>query len=144
MRTIVGVLLLAVLTGCDAEPTGPGAQLVQISPDGLVLTTDQASYAPGAAVVLTLRNETGGTLGHNLCASVLERWSGLAWVETQRAPGDPCPIALALLDADGTATYTHTLPGNLTSGEYRFRTELEKVPTGERGWHASNTFTVAG
>lgn len=144
MRTLMVGLLLALGAGCAADPGGPSdAQLTQISPDGLVLTTERTSYAPGQAVLLTLRNETGGALGHNLCASVLERNVAGEWRSVERTAGDPCAMALAILAAGDTATYTHTLPGNLANGVYRFRTELEKIPSGERGWHASNTFEVS-
>jgi hypothetical protein len=143
MRALMAGLLIMVVAGCGTDPSGPAdAQWTQISADGLVLTTNQETYAAGDPVVLTLRNETGGVLGHNLCMSVLERASGSQWVSLERVPGDPCPGALELLDPGASASFTHTLPLNLSPGEYRFRTELEKVPTGERGWHVSNTFTV--
>jgi hypothetical protein len=142
MRLLITLLALTALLACSDDPFGPEEQYVAISADGLVLTTDADSYASGAEVRLTLRNETDGMLGHNLCLSVLERSTVTGWVTVQRTPDPTCQAALALLEADGTATYTTVLPSGLPAGEYRFRTELEKMPTGERGWHVSNTFTV--
>lgn len=144
MRLLISLIAVTALLACADDPVGPDQQFVAISADGLVLTTDADSYAPGAEVRLTLRNETGGVLGHNLCLSVLERSTGSRWVTVERSTDPSCQAALAMLEADGTATLTIQLPTNLPAGEYRFRTQLEKVPTGENGWHISNTFTVTG
>lgn len=141
MRVLVAVLLLLLSAACQ-QATAPTEFDPSLGPvaSGRMLSSDRSSYSPGASAVIRLRNTTSGPLGYNLCHTTLERSVGTDWrrVDEDRV----CTMELRILQAGATATYEHRLPANLTAGEYRYRTQVEREGAQRMESAVSNTFTV--
>ena len=75
------------------------------------------------AVKLTLSNESGESVGYNLCTSALQRRTAGKWTAVET--GDICTMEIRTLQNGGTATFTKTLPGDIVSGEYRYTTNVD-------------------
>lgn len=108
---------LALLPACDDATTEPDATTV-------ILTTARTSYAPGEAVVVTLRNDGTSDATYNACRHALERRAGTTgWtvVTEWPAPGAACTDDLQELRPGESTTLTVTLPGTLLVGEHRLR-----------------------
>src|SRR3712207_6165955 len=99
--SVLTVLVLGMTSGCAVprHNQGEGA--------GTVFSTDTTAYAPGAEVVLTLRNGNDHSLQYNLCSSQLY-WQRDGWesVSEDRV----CTRELRILGAGETATFTVELP----------------------------------
>lgn len=145
MRAGIAVAAALALGGCMSPPPESAAHTgASGAPRGIMLTTDRQTYAAGEDVTLILRNETGYELGHNMCSdSVLERREDGHWVEESLEPRDPCTALLALMPPGGTAAQAFLLHPQLPEGEYRFRTSLEHMGSGERRPHHSTGFRIA-
>lgn len=129
MRTRLSVLfvlsVLAAVSACSPSPP-PGVS----AGDEVRLRAEPDTVSPGGEVVLTLSNGSAETIGYNLCPSQLERRSGEEWIPV---PSDRmCTMELRTLLPARDASYTMTLPADLTSGEYRYLTNVEVMDTGVR------------
>lgn len=143
MRGIVALLLALVVTACEyaAAPMGPDPNLDATGAEQ-VFSTDRESYAPGATLVIRLRNPHQHGVGYNLCSSILERQAGGAWQISEVGNDRVCTMALWTLEPGRTATFNVQLDSRLPEGEYRFRTNLENLDarTSERVF--TNTFRI--
>lgn len=136
MRSIfLSALLLAACTQPIPLPPPPGGPLPPIG--AVTLTAALPVTTAGSTMVLTLANGSQQTIGYNLCTSSLETASG-APVPT----GLVCTMELRTLQPGGTASFNYPLPANLADGRYRFSTNVERMPAGDRGTVTSNTFDV--
>ena len=141
MRDALAVALLALTTfACSSDsarlPTQP-----EIPPPeaGVSLAAEAAA---GNAVSLTLRNRSDGSIGYNLCSSAIERrTSGGEWTSAG-IERHPCTLELRFLAAQQDATFRLELPEPLAAGEYRARTNIERMASGDSARITSNTFTV--
>lgn len=131
MRIVLPCLILA-MSAC-APSTQPGA-----SPDGVRLEVEPEVVTPGDSIELILTNESSGPVGYNLCTSGLERRRDEGWqaVRSDRV----CTMELRTLPVGSEDRYSLGLPEELAPGDYRFRTSLEDLDTGERSSIASDSF----
>jgi hypothetical protein len=126
----------------------PPIILPPIPDSPVMLTTDRQSYAPGDAVLLTLRNgpeahEVGEPLGVNLCTSHLERRDDDgSWTSHPQDTGAVCPDILHVLWPGQSLSESILLSPDLAPGEYRFGAHAEGMDTGDSSRHASNGFQV--
>lgn len=119
MRTFFVLLALAaaaVLSACDGSSAS----------GSIVFDTDQEAYAAGAAVTLSITNNSESDVQVNLCTSTLQRQqTGGGWAIV--AEGRTCDPGTFLLATGQTRTETITLPDPLTPGRYRYATTVEAV-----------------
>ena len=118
-------LSILLLTGCTMSAAAP---------DDITLTAAKTE----SRVLLTLRNESGGPIGYNLCTSALQREIAGKWEPEET--GDICTMEIRTLPNGDSATFEKTLPDGLTPDEYRYATSVES--NGNRVVVASNSFTV--
>jgi hypothetical protein len=110
----------------------------------LELSVEPAEVRAGDEVILTLVNRSGDPVGYNLCVAVLDERRADEWVERPERPTEFCTMELRVLPPEESATYRHTVPAELPSGEYRFRTGVES-PLGEgRVEVGSSPFRIGG
>lgn len=104
------LLLVVLLVGCD---------LVGLGGD-LDLQTDKTAYAPEAEVRLTLRNETGRTVGLGPldCAALQMQQDG-EWTEAPESLRY-CAAILLGLESGEQMEARHTLDASFEPGTYRF------------------------
>lgn len=117
LAPILFAATLALLPACDDAATEPDATTITI-------TTARMSYAPGEALVVTLRNDGTSPVAHSFCPQVLERRAGATgWttVASYPPPGAGCTMELQTLAPGATVTVRLTLPGTLVVGEHRVR-----------------------
>jgi len=111
-------LVLGVLwAGCS---TTDGSRAVA---DGEAFMTNDLSYAPGEAVLLTLRNLYDQPIGYNLCTSELQRSVNDTWERV--AEDRMCTMQLNVLDPGKVDTFSVTLPESLAAGTYRYSTGVQ-------------------
>ena len=134
MRYLSTLFVLAGLAACQVPQQAPER--------GVRFATDQAAYAPGADVQLQLENQTEGPIGYNLCVSALERETETGWLPEGEA--EICTMVQHGLEPRDGATYTKRLGTDLPPGRYRFVTDIEYQPTGQREQHATDPFSVGG
>ena len=90
---------------------------------GLLFGVDPPIAAPGAAVTLSLHNETAYQVGYNLCGSGLEQLRTGSW---HPVPQDGvCTRELRIVAPGQRAYYQTRLPRSLAAGKYRFSTGVE-------------------
>jgi hypothetical protein len=139
---LTGILLLAA---CQTAPQGdrpPPERAGAASPEaGAELRTDRTRYAPGDEVRLELHSRTADDIGYNLCVSTLETRADGDWAPSPEQVDEVCPMILRLLEPGASASYELRLPA-VQPGEYRFRTTIEHMPTGERRDVATPPFRV--
>jgi len=112
------------------------------SASDVVLRAGPETIAAGGSMTLTLDNESAGTIGDNLCASGLERGSGVGW---QLVPENRlCTMELRTLQPRNEISEELRLPETLASGDYRYTTTVERIETRGRDAIASNQFRVTG
>ncbi|HEV7767203.1 MAG TPA: hypothetical protein VGQ76_19535 [Thermoanaerobaculia bacterium] len=130
MKNTATLLLSVMVVAACAMTSAPDG-----SPRGVTLTAAHT----GPTVMLTLRNDSGAAVGYNLCSSTLQRRAGGTWENVPT--GLICTMEIRNLDSGGTATFEHTLPGGLATGEYRYVTIVDA--NGSRAEAASNPFSVS-
>jgi hypothetical protein len=136
------ILLTLAAAACTPGTAIPDMDTARLAADGLVLQTDRSSYAAGEPVQLTLRNETGGPLGVNLCLSTLEQRRGGEWGEAPRQFDEVCTALLQLLEPGQSASHTFTVAAGFPTGEYRLRTRIERMHSGDADFYVSNPFRL--
>lgn len=131
------VLVLLLFSGCGL--------LDENVPSDIDFDLARAAYKAGDAAELVLLNRTDGEVGYNLSCSALERRAGIKWVNAYAGSDDEriCLTYLALLAADTAALYDYPLESWFPSGNYRFKTEIENMDTGERFTLTSPVFKIA-
>jgi hypothetical protein len=142
------IFLLMLFAVATCQPTAPRApdepapEQTAATREGIVLTTDRQTYAPGQTLRLILRNETQHPLGYNLCLSTLERREGEQWVAVPPDPDEICTTHLAVLLPGGETHYDFTLAAALPAGQFRYRTSIENMGTNQTAPHTSPPFQV--
>jgi hypothetical protein len=125
---------IVVLGACTASAGSGDAA------SDLTLAVEPATVAAGDSVTLILGNESASAIGYNLCTSSLERQTDGSW---QPLPSDRvCTMELRTLEPGAQTRYPLSLPAALESGEYRYRTTVELMETGERRDVESEVFRV--
>ena len=133
MRTLLAFTVV-VLLGCSSSLES-GDDVA-----GIRLTAAPTPATAGDSVTLTLDNETEGPVGYNLCTSSLERQTASGW---EPVPVDlVCTMELRSLQAGSDVEYRMPLPAGLVEGQYRYRTNVEIMTTGDRRSVTSNVFRV--
>lgn len=154
-RSMLSILmtlpLLAATVACSDSVTAPpvedsfdfqiGHALLGAGAD-VTLRAEAESFVPGGAVTLVLSNGSAEEVGFNLCFHGLERRSGNDWESLDIS--QTCTTHLNLLSPGQSADYATSLPGNLGSGEYRFRIALYLVGQNEARDQVSDPFQVEG
>ncbi len=107
-----------------------------------LLYTERQTYSADEEVRLILQNQARHEIGYNLCMSALERRVGEEWQAVEAQPQEVCPAILRLLAPDQSTYYMFRLDRDLPAGEYRFRTQIENLQTGERQAFFSNPFML--
>jgi len=87
----------------------------------VTLTTDRSSYAPADTVSVTLKNDSDGDVGENLCNRALERLTSQSWEEVQRFPEPPnvCTMSLRILSPGESDRVEAIIPVSAAAGRYR-------------------------
>lgn len=116
-------LILPALAGCD-EVFFPDA-------DDVFLRTDRSVYAAGDTAILRLVNESGETVGYNLCVHLVQRDTEDGWVDTLYGHQALCPLPRYELRHDDSDTYPAPLDVETPPGTYRFRTRVDLRSEGE-------------
>ena len=116
--TLIAVLTGALLVACvplpmrsaGNAPTAPYA-----------ISTDQAQYAPGDNVMVTIRNASENDVTYSVCPLHLERLDDGQWSVTSRWPstGSICAAMAATLVAGSAITTPVTVPSGTLTGTYR-------------------------
>jgi hypothetical protein len=114
----ISCLLVLFAAACAPAASSPQAEAASAAP--VALTAQVTS--PGA-VRITLRNDSSGQVGYNLCSSTLQRRDGATWTAV---PADEmCTMQLNTLDPGKSATFDKRLPQDAGAGEYRYVTSVE-------------------
>ena len=135
----------ALVSGCAPRPAldAPPASGSAVSPSGLTLTADKATYARGETARLELRNgaTAAATTGVLECAQI-ETWTGGAWVRSPEGNDRAC-IMIALTLQPGE-TMDGTVPLDVPAGTYRL-TQSVSLEGAEAGVAVSTaSFRVGG
>lgn len=106
---------------------------------GLTLLTDRSTYKSGAHVVVTLRNQGMERAGYNLCSSRLEQLVDGVWKTV--ASDRVCTMELRTLTPGSSDSFPFRDLGELASGTYRFRTNVQ-IGNGGTKWITTDPFVV--
>lgn len=143
----VTALLIVLSAACTAAPIGEGASLGRDNAaDGITFAAERDTYAPGDSITVSLTNETGSPVGHNLCFAylALEHWSGAEWmpvrVSLAPAPDFTCGAIQWQMPPGAQATGRAFLPHTLSPGTYRISAQVDVA--GERRRVITDPFTV--
>jgi hypothetical protein len=120
---VLALIVPAALTGCDS-PLFPDA-------DDVFLRTDQSQYAAGDTATLRLDNDSGESIGYNLCAHLVQRRVDGGWSDTLYGHDGPCVAIWYRLRHDESDTYPAALDPDMPPGTYRFRTRVDTGSDGE-------------
>jgi hypothetical protein len=103
------------------------------------ITTNAASYAPGAAVGLSIHNATAHQFAFNPCTRHFEREAHGEVTEPNRM----CTMEAWLLEPNGTRDASVSLPAVIEPGTYQVRIDFAAQDSSGLQVHAiSNPFTV--
>ena len=112
--------------GQAPQPSGP-----------VTLSAAPTRTTQGAMMTLTLRNGSRDQVGYNLCTSAIETAAGRP-VPTGRI----CTMELRTLNPGRSVNYSYELPETIADGNYRFLTQVERMPSGRRDGIRSNGFEI--
>ena len=142
-RRVMSTALWAILgvSGCREEVNAPVEAEIAVR-----IASDRTGYGPGNTAAFTVTNEDREAFTYGgLCGSVLERNLGSSWAVVVLS-SSPCP-ALGRVIAPGEAhEYQFSLPGELTSGEFRLRVDFQRFSGNGSIVHLykrSNSFQVS-
>ena len=121
--SFVLALILPALVGCD--------EVFFAGPDDIFLRTDRTQYAAGDTAILRLVNESGETIGYNLCGHLVQQLSDDGWVDTLYGHDGPCTAIWYRLRHDDSDTHPAPLDASTSPGTYRFRTRVDAGSEGE-------------
>lgn len=114
-----GDTMAADSPGMSGTPDTTAGSGGTVASGDVMLTLDKTSYAPGAAVVMTLMSHSADTLGYNPCSNrTVERETPSGW-EAHAEPNRVCTMELRLLMPNETQTAQTDIPANATAGTYR-------------------------
>ena len=108
-----------------------------------MVTTDQASYQEGAAVVLTIQNQEAGPVAYNACTRDLEVGLGSEWTAGP-ASLRLCTREVSYVAAGTTRVDSTSLDLGLPAGKYRIVVGFTRdEPTDETPIRAAtNSFMI--
>jgi hypothetical protein len=105
--------------GTTGSPDTSAASGGAMASGDVMLTLDKTTYAPGAAVVMTIMSHRADTLGYNPCSNrTVERETPSGWV-AHAEPNRMCTMELRLLMPNETQTAQTDIPADATAGTYR-------------------------
>lgn len=131
----VPLCVIALALACAPSPDSGVAGDVRLS-------VEPEAPSAGDSITLELSNASDEAVGYNLCTSSLERLSGGEW---RAVPSDRvCTMELRTLPPGERARYALILPPDLSPGEYRYVTRVERLDAGEGSVLRSGTFRVEG
>jgi hypothetical protein len=140
--TRLALLACALLLNCNrakAPDESPVPPTSGAPSDEIHITTGATTYAPGAAVALTIHNATSRQFAFNPCNRSVEREGHGAVAE----PGRVCTMEAWILDPNGTRDASTNLPAGLEPGTYRLSIDFAaQDSTGGRVHATSNPITV--
>ena len=133
---LTGLLVVSLfLSGCNV--------LDALEEEDLSFTTDKTEYEAGDDITLTLKNNSGETIGANLCTSMLQHKVDGGW-ESFGKLTVVCTEEITSLKPGDDLSYTKQLPDGLEEGTYRYEDSV--IPSGkdfeDRMTITTNTFTV--
>lgn len=133
--TMRGFLLVGAVSLFAACASG-----LQTGAGGISLNVQPEAIAAGETITLTLRNDSPGDVGYNLCSSTLEQRGEDGWqpVATDRV----CTMELRTLTAGQVTTYPMEVPSDAEAGEFRYVTAVELMEVGTRGGVQSGVFRI--
>lgn len=151
MRAILtGCAILVACTGKTPEKSGAidtaasDTMAAPAPPDSgneIHITTNAASYAPGAAIGLSIHNATGHQFAFNPCTRHFEFEREAHGDVTE--PNRMCTMEAWLLDPNGTREASVNLPAAIEPGTYRVRIDFAAQDQSGLQLHVtSNPFTV--
>ena len=115
---VLALLVPALLGACDDYPLFPDE-------DDVTLRTDQDQYAPGDTATLRIENDSGETIGYNLCSHLVQRLGDDGWEDTLYGHDGPCLAIWLELRHNDFDTHPAPLDANTPPGTYRFRTRID-------------------
>jgi hypothetical protein len=131
---LLGCVLLLAACGPSIRGEGEG--------DAVTLRAEPSTAAPGDTVELILTNQSGGTLGYNLCSSGMEQRAGASW--TSVPSNRMCTMELRMLPPGESARFPLGLESGLSAGEYRFVTTVHDEAAGSSTQVRSGVVRVSG
>ena len=126
-------LLVAACTTAPVGPPPPASSTIA----GVRLSAERVS---SSVIRLALDNGAPHQIGYNLCSSALQRRSGSTWEAV--GTGDICTMELRTLNPGADATFEKTLPSGLSSGEYRYITNVESPLGTQQSGVATESFRL--
>lgn len=105
-------------------------------------TADKQVYGPGETATLRLENNSDHMLGYNLCFSTLVQKIENGWKSIEGPQDQACIAILFTLKPGNTASFKFQLFPNLSKGQYRFKTKIEKLSNGVVEERFSNVFSI--
>ena len=99
--------------------------------DDVDLRTDRSVYDAGDTATLRLYNESGETVGYNLCVHLVQQRVDERWTDTLYGDGGPCTGMWYHLRHGDMDTYPAALDADMPAGTYRFRTRVDMDSEGE-------------
>jgi hypothetical protein len=117
-------LIVPLLFGACDDPIFPGT-------DDVFLDVDASQYAPGDTAILRIQNESGTTIGYNLCVHLVQRRINDRWEDTLYGHDLPCVGIQYELEDDESDTFPAPLDADTPAGTYRIRTRIDTDFDGE-------------
>ena len=137
-RFTLVVLSALVFGGCQLL----GLENQAISSAALSFRTDDQRYRPGSTVTLRLENNADVPIGCNLCRVTLEERTPAGWQPSAFQREEFCGLFQLVLGEGISTDAPFPLAEELPEGTYRFTSDVEVQPSGQRLRIVSNTFHV--
>lgn len=87
-------------------------------PNDITLRVTNSAYVAGQLATLRIENDSGRTIGYNLCFATLERSEGGEWMPVE--DDNQCTDETYVLVHGEQATYDYPLDSSMPAGTYRF------------------------
>ena len=144
MRALILLSALTLLQAGCSESTGPDLEgspaLRAEDAAGVVFRAERGDYRRGETAKIVLRNETGETIGYNLCVSARELRSGAGW--TRYEPLRICTAAFFNLAPGAETVLNEPITDEWQPGEYRMVTTVNLPARNAHGELFTPSFTV--